>query len=153
MNVSDAKKLRQLTWAHLKRPDPFSWLLAADLLEENGLDEESAKWRWRAEGLPALQQAIDATFEMYDHSILSYSNRLVSCLIGSPGEWVVVECGATYRNVFYAIYYESIVHRDRNEALHQERILLWGSTEAKTKRLLAVIDRARTLSEQKRGNQ
>lgn len=148
MNVADAKKLRQLTWAHLKRPDPFNWLLAADILEESGMDEEAAKWRWRGESLPALEYAIETRAEL----------RRVT--FGHPDpQFALIGCGGRLRPVMVEGLYNSVSLYLMRDA---ERVLRGGwdghivrSTsvyhsepkERQTKALLEFIDFARLWSE------
>jgi hypothetical protein len=43
LSHGDQQTLRRLTDTH--PPDPQAWLLAADLLAENGYDEEARRWR------------------------------------------------------------------------------------------------------------
>jgi hypothetical protein len=54
------KKVYDLTYAHLLRPDPVNWLVAADLLEEDGQEELATRWRRRASLLEPLRAAFVA---------------------------------------------------------------------------------------------
>jgi hypothetical protein len=56
--MPDTKLLWRLTGAHLKRPDPPSWLVAADHLEEYG-DGRASLWRRRGLYYPTLRRLFD----------------------------------------------------------------------------------------------
>lgn len=144
MAVSDARKLRQLTWAHLKRPDPVSWLLAADLLEESGLDAEAAKWRWRAESLPALEYAIETGMELRRNGVDQPDSQFALVGCGSLLRLVKVEAWYTYVTV-YLLRDESGVLKGRWEGgiLLSRMIYLSEPKEKQTKMLLEFIDGVR----------
>ncbi len=147
MNVSDAKKLRQLTWAYLKRPDPFNWLLAADLLEENGLDEESQKWRWRAESLPALDYAIETARAMDRKE----DPGVTFLLVGVGSDLALLRC-----RKYLSMCRVEVIPKESKD-WHDAPVQAWGyvsfweSQEKMTKAKLTLIDSAREYK--KRGNQ
>lgn len=60
MSPDQRRTFRRLAHAYIARPDPAAWLLAADILEECGRDEEARLWRRRAEWYPAMRDAVQA---------------------------------------------------------------------------------------------
>lgn len=135
MTAHDARKLRNLLWAHLKRPDPFNWLVAADLLEEHGRDEEASKWRWRGHSYPALVYAIETRRELRQKHD---DDRPVHFLIGTPGNWLLGYTDGSY--MFDRVY---VLKPGTRDSLTGGYWLVHRPAEELTKDLIALIDRTR----------
>jgi hypothetical protein len=131
------KKVYDLTYAYLLRPDPVNWLVAADLLEEDGQDEAATKWRRRASHLEPLRAAfaeMKGCVSKYAYT-LDFSKKEVAVPVGIHN---VTLCytGRACTSV------EILTHGERGPRLHVTYLgVFWGArARYVTLKLIQVID-------------